>query len=279
MRGAIFRTAVLLAWTGLLPARHVAAAADQDLLAAVRKGDAVAVKALLDGGLPVDTKFRYDRTALSFAADRGHADIVTLLLDRGANVNAADTFYKATPLVWAVQNEHVDVVKILLTRGASGVGDVLGTGIEKQNAALVEAALAATAKLTADDLAYAVEQADKKGLAEIAARLRKAGAVPPPKADFKVDPAVLARYAGTYKESAGEGQTITLSPVDGGLVGSIGGGAPHKLGAFDAQTFRAIDLPGIVRVILKTDGERVTALTLQDSDGERTFSRVEAPRP
>ena len=227
---------------------------EDDLLAAVRKGDAAAVRRSSTRA-PVDTKFRYDRTALSFAADRGHADIVTLLLDRGANVNAADTFYKATPLVWAAQKEHVEVLKILLARGATGAGDVLGTGVAKQNAEMVEAALVA-GKLTPDDLAYAVEQADKKGTPEIAARLRKAGAVPPPNADFKVEPDVLARYAGTYKESAGEGQTVTLSVVDGGLVGSIGGGPPRKLGAFDARTFRAVDLPGIVRVILKTDGER-----------------------
>ena len=278
MRAAISRMAFLLACVAAAPGAGWPAAGDQDLLAAVRKGDAAAVKVLLDGGLPVDTKFRYDRTALSFAADRGHADIVRLLLDRGANVNAPDTFYQATPLVWAAQNEHVEVVKILLARGATGAGDVLGTGVEKQNAELVEAALA-TSKLTADDLAYAVEQADKKGLAEIAAGLRKAGAVPPPKADFKVEPDVLARYAGTYKESAGEGQTVILSIVDGGLVGSIAGGSQRKLGAFDAHTFRAVDLPGIVRVILKTDGQRVTALMLQDTDGERTFQRVEAPRP
>jgi hypothetical protein len=278
MRAAIFRTGVLLAWTAMVPAARVSAAADQDLLAAVRKGDLAAVKALLDGGLPVDTKFRYDRTALSFAADRGHADIVTLLLDRGANVNAADTFYKATPLVWAAQNEHVAVLKILLARGATGAGDVLGTGLAKKNAEIVDVALGSS-KLTVDDLAYAVEQADKNGLTDIAARLRKAGAVPPPNADFKVDPDVLARYAGTYKETAGEGETIILSVVDGGLVGSIGGGPPRKLGAFDARTFRAVDLPGIVRVALKMDGERVTGLTVQDSDGERSFPRVEAPRP
>jgi hypothetical protein len=268
---------VIVASMAVLPAL-ARAAADQDLLAAVRKGDVAAVKALLDGGLPVDTKFRYDRTALSFAADRGHADIVTLLLDRGANVNAADTFYKATPLVWAAQNEHVDVLKILLARGATGAADVLGKGVEKKNAELVEAALG-TSKLTADDLAYAVEQADKNGLTDIAARLRKAGAVPPPSADFKVAPEVLVRYAGSYKESAGEGQTLMLSVTDGALAGSFFGGPPRKLGAFDARTFRVLDAQGIVRLVLKTEGERVTTVTLQDSDGERTFQRVEAPRP
>src|SRR5262245_6647766 len=76
----------------------VAGTREEALLDAVRKSDAAAVKALLDEGVPVDTKFRYDRTALSFAADRGDVAIVKLLLDRGADVDALDTFYKNTAL-------------------------------------------------------------------------------------------------------------------------------------------------------------------------------------
>jgi ankyrin repeat protein len=69
---------------------------------AARKGDAAAVKKLLDEGVDVNTKFRYGTTALSFACDRGNLDVVKLLLDRGADVNVRDTFYMATPLTWAV---------------------------------------------------------------------------------------------------------------------------------------------------------------------------------
>src|SRR5262245_12844374 len=71
-------------------------------LEAARKGDAAGVRKLLDEGVDVNTRFRYDRTALSFACDRGHLDIVKLLLDRGADVNVEDTFYHATALSWAV---------------------------------------------------------------------------------------------------------------------------------------------------------------------------------
>ena len=72
------------------------------LAEAARKGDAAAVKKLLDEGVDVNTKFRYGATALSYACDRGHLDVVKLLLDRGADVNVRDTFYSATPLTWAV---------------------------------------------------------------------------------------------------------------------------------------------------------------------------------
>jgi ankyrin repeat protein len=47
-------------------------------LDAVRKGDVAAVKTVLDQGVEVDARFRYDRTALSFAADRGHLEIVRI---------------------------------------------------------------------------------------------------------------------------------------------------------------------------------------------------------
>lgn len=43
---------------------------------------------LLDAGSPLDTKASSGGTALMFAAAAGYTDVVTLLLDRGADVNA-----------------------------------------------------------------------------------------------------------------------------------------------------------------------------------------------
>ena len=54
----------------VLLALALAGEREDALLDAVRKGDVPAVQALLDQGLAVDTHFRYDRTPLSFAADR-----------------------------------------------------------------------------------------------------------------------------------------------------------------------------------------------------------------
>lgn len=261
----------------LAPPSPAPAGRDQELLAAVRKGDVAAVRALLDQGVPADTKFRYDRTALSFAADRGYADVVALLLDRGADVDAKDSFYRVTPLVWAADHQHVGVVRMLLARGASGVGDVLDSGVEKKNAELVEAALA-TSKLTAEELSFALERAEKDATAPIAARLRQAGAVLPPKADFKVEPAILARYAGSYQETGGARQTLTLSVTDGTLNATFGG-PPLKLGAFDAVTFRPVDIPGPIKLAFKVDGDRVTGVTFKNGDTERWFARAEVPQP
>ena len=272
------RIALLVALVVSAAAAEPAAPAADALLQAVRKGDVAAVKAALDSGVPTDAKFRYDRTALSFAADRGQAEIVTLLLERGADVNAKDTFYGATALLWAAQNGHAEVARVLLARGAMGAGDVLDNGVEKQSAELVAAAIG-SGKLTAEELSIALEEADKAGAADIVASLRKAGAVPPPKADFVVDAATLARYTGRYRETGTppppSPQTIELSVADGTLQASYGG-PPQKLAAFDPVTFRAQDNARI-RVTFKADAARVSGFTLKQPGRERWFEREETP--
>ena len=57
-------------------------------------------------------------TALMTAARTGKIDAVTLLLDRGANVNAKDTAHAQTALMWAVIENHAEMVKFLLAHGA-----------------------------------------------------------------------------------------------------------------------------------------------------------------
>ena len=49
---------------------------------AARKGDAATVKKLLDEGVDVNTKFRYNATALFYACDHGHLEVVKVLLDK-----------------------------------------------------------------------------------------------------------------------------------------------------------------------------------------------------
>ena len=61
----------------------------EELWAATRAGDAARVTAALDKGADVNAKTRYGATALTFAADRGHVEIVKLLIARGADVNVA----------------------------------------------------------------------------------------------------------------------------------------------------------------------------------------------
>jgi hypothetical protein len=242
------------------------------LLLAVRKGDVAAVKALLDQGVPVDTRFRYDRTALSFAADRGNVELVKLLLDRGADANREDTFYKASPATWAADKGHVEVVRLLLARGAPA-DDVFFAAVRAAEVEMLELALA-QGKLKPEMLSSGLEIAERENAAAVVARLRQAGAVPPPKADFAVDAAALARYAGRYQEE-GKDQVLTLSVAEGALHSSLGG-PPRKLAAIDAITFRDLNAFGLVTLEVKLEGDRVQGLTLNETGVKRSFTKTDA---
>jgi ankyrin repeat protein len=52
------------------------------------------------------------RTALHWAACRGHEAVVAFLLEQGAQANRMDVFSK-TPLMWAYEKGHLGVVRML----------------------------------------------------------------------------------------------------------------------------------------------------------------------
>jgi ankyrin repeat protein len=116
---------------------------------AVRDGDVVAIKQLLDkGAAPSDTdetgeppliiaalagrpeviallvergadvkvRNRGGLTALHAAAYAGNIDVVEMLVARGADVNDAGNFYHMTPLHGAAEEGHADVVAFLLAQ-------------------------------------------------------------------------------------------------------------------------------------------------------------------
>ncbi|HKG47431.1 MAG TPA: ankyrin repeat domain-containing protein [Pyrinomonadaceae bacterium] len=178
---------------------------NDQLFEAVRKGDAAAVTAALDRGADVNAKFRYGATALFKAAERGNADVTKVLLDRGADVNVKDTFYRATALSWALQNDHFNVVTLLLQKGAEGAEDVLMNGVRQNKEEVVKIALD-SAKMKPEDLTAALAFSMNANTTAISDLLKKAGATPPP----EVDAATLQTYVGKYKGETGPEATISV---------------------------------------------------------------------
>jgi len=189
---------------------------NDQLFEAVRKGDVAAATAALDHGADVNAKFRYGTTALFKAAERGYADVAKLLLDRGADVKVKDTFYGATAMSWAIDGKHVEVIKLLLQKDNAEVDDVLMAGVRESNADLVKVALdnrgTTPQTLTA---ALALSAGEEKNAA-ITEMLKKAGAQPP----LEVDAATLQTYAGTYRGDPGPEIAVTIK--DGKLFATFG---------------------------------------------------------
>jgi hypothetical protein len=245
---------------------------------AARKGDAAVVKQLLDAGVDVNTKYRYGATVLSFACDRGHLDVVKLLLDRGADVNVKDTFYGATPLSWAVRPamgrkpQHPEIVRLLLEHGAQGKEDALIGAISAPDAATTKVILD-LGGLSAGALSDALESATRGKHQDLVTMLEQAGAKP--RAEFKLDPAQLARFAGTY---LGTGDLAQMPPVavttaDGRLVATLGG-QRLTLVARDQTTFGVAEQPGTI-VTFRVEQEKAIAMTVRAMGNAMTFTRAE----
>jgi ankyrin repeat protein len=95
---------------------------------AVAEGRRQTARMLLDYGAQVDAANSLGRTALMFASVYGFLDLATWLLDAGADPNVVPTDDTGWPaLIAAAQRGHSDVVALLLAHGADpGVRDLEG---------------------------------------------------------------------------------------------------------------------------------------------------------
>jgi ankyrin repeat protein len=83
------------------------------------QGDVKMIELLLQAGVPPGAAEPVRQvTALHNAAAGGHKALVTLLVERGASVDAAD-WYGNTPLIVAAYHGQAESVKLLLRQGAA----------------------------------------------------------------------------------------------------------------------------------------------------------------
>lgn len=112
----VSRLAVVMALALVLSGATVASG--DPLIAAARQGDAEAVAALLESGADVDVALGDGMTALHTAIDRGHLEVVDVLLAAGASVRAETRIGQYTPLHLASRRGHGAIVSRLLEAGA-----------------------------------------------------------------------------------------------------------------------------------------------------------------
>ena len=109
--------AVLLALATIVTLTSYVHAAEEGLLDAVKAGDIVAVRRLLERGANVNARDNSQETPLHHAASRGNTEVAALLIEKGADVNARDMNHK-TPLHWAASQGNTEVAALLIEKGA-----------------------------------------------------------------------------------------------------------------------------------------------------------------
>jgi ankyrin repeat protein len=92
--------------------------ADTPLTAAAARNDADEIRRLLAAGRQPDEAGRGATTALVWAARSGALDAMSVLVDAGANVNHRDARFRWTVLLHAIHKQRPAAVRLLLDRGA-----------------------------------------------------------------------------------------------------------------------------------------------------------------
>lgn len=95
---------------------------EKQMIKAAKKGDVVAVKQLLKLAPSLSNARDKDgSTPLHCACWKGHVEVVRVLLDAGADINAKNQndHYGDTALHAAAHGNQKDVVEILIKRGAN----------------------------------------------------------------------------------------------------------------------------------------------------------------
>nr|HRC87165.1 ankyrin repeat domain-containing protein [Thermoanaerobaculia bacterium] len=259
--------------------------AGAELRAAATEGNVERVRALLASGVDVNAKSEYGATALSFACDKGRTEVVRLLLEKGAEVEVEDTFYHSTPAVWAAYNGHAEVIRLLLEKGVAAA-PIAMMAVGREHPEVLKVVLA-SGKLKPQDLTDLIDatadpsQAGDAPMKEIVQMLQAAGAKPSPPANAKVDPGLLASYAGRYvglfRGVKDYSLTLYFDPQAGTLSVSFYTDPSHyTLGAVDDTHFRSPDLgAGTLAVVREND--QPVALDLIFGGETTRFARAAHP--
>jgi ankyrin repeat protein len=96
---------------------NVNEATAQRFFRAIKKGDFLAVRKLVDAGIDANATNKFGWSPLMYAACAGNSPIIRAIIAAGADVNATNDF-GASPLAYAALEGHWRAVDVLLKAGA-----------------------------------------------------------------------------------------------------------------------------------------------------------------
>lgn len=102
---------------------------DDVLVDAAMRGDAAEVRSLLEDGADPNAARGDGMTALHWAGERGHVEVVRTLVAAGADVEAKTRIGSYTPLHVASRAGHTEVVRLLLEAGADAGATTTNSGV------------------------------------------------------------------------------------------------------------------------------------------------------
>jgi uncharacterized protein len=85
---------------------------------AAQNGSAGMTRQLLDAGANPNEIYREGESVLHTAARTGNVETVKVLLDAGASVDAREEWHSQTPLMWAAAQGHAALIPLLVQNGA-----------------------------------------------------------------------------------------------------------------------------------------------------------------
>ena len=233
---------------------------------AAGRGDLATVKALLEKGADIDAADDYGRTALFFALFRKQKDMVRFLIKQGADVNARDTLYHYSYPLMALFTGDAEALPLMLEAGSKDADLLLIFSANSGNADLLSRVLPSD-YLTPRGLTCALAAATAKKHAEIAEKLRQAGAAPP----AELDEVTVQRYAGIYR--AEDGSELSFFAEGKRLLFESTWELERliPLSRIDLTPMNSAELVFHFRV----DGGKTAGVTRKAHGGETYFARVE----
>jgi hypothetical protein len=266
--------------TGGLQAQPAQSADDRQLLIATGKGDVKAVADLLAKGANVNATNKYGTSPLFMAADRANVELVRLLLQHGADPNAAELQWGKSPLgIVAVPSSdnkapeaRAEIIKLLLEKGAGTDGQPLVDLIRAGHTDVAATIVSRGGIKSPSYLNNALAAAKQKSHVALVDLLVRSGAKDPGPEDSARAPERLELLRGRYRSKGGTELTLSLSPEEDQLVLQRAGTQPILVFPVGLTVLKSMDL----NVIVTFDAHPVPppAVTLREGGSADVFTRM-----